>query len=307
MTESTWEGLAMDELAQLAWGVKAGKDLAPGTGHRRDWDDLILYDELQAAIERLNPELSGTGTGTNAATATATGTGTCAGAATAVHEAMRIATDPASREAYPENRQAHEYLTAGIRLTYTDEFGAEQTPTVRLVDFTDVDANSYLAVNACDVPEVRQDLARGGPVETTKDPASTMDRWRRSSSSKSPSTAQNLSASLGSGARYWGTSYRRHRRGLPLGAISSARSHLSSGIHGSPAVIPQVWARECTSSAFPKARSSRIGCILTCGSAPGSWVKSAWPHLRPSVHDWSRSARYACDYCLPMTKTSRAS
>jgi type I restriction enzyme R subunit len=125
MTEFTWEHLALDELAQLAWEIKPGKDLAPGTNHRRDWDDLILHDELQLAIEKLNPELT----------------------STAVHEALRIATDPASREAYPENKQAHEYLTTGIRLTYTDEFGAEQTPTVRLVDFTDPDANSYLAVN----------------------------------------------------------------------------------------------------------------------------------------------------------------
>ncbi len=116
MTESTWEHLALDELVELAWEKKAGKDLAPGTGHRRDWDDLILHDELQAAIEKLNPELT----------------------STAVHEALRIATDPASREAYPENRQAHKYLTDGIRLTYTDEFGAEQTPTVRLIDFTDL-------------------------------------------------------------------------------------------------------------------------------------------------------------------------
>ncbi|WP_329254872.1 type I restriction endonuclease subunit R [Streptomyces sp. NBC_01478] len=125
MTESTWEHLALDELAQLAWESRPGKDLAPGTGHRRDWDDLILHGELQAAVEKLNPELT----------------------AAAVHEALRIATDPASREAYPENKQAHEYLTTGMRLTYTDEFGAEQTPTVRLVDFTDPGANSYLAVN----------------------------------------------------------------------------------------------------------------------------------------------------------------
>ncbi|MFF4443472.1 type I restriction endonuclease subunit R [Streptomyces sp. NPDC001502] len=125
MTESTWEHLAMDELAELAWEVKEGKAIAPGSGHRKDWDDLILHDQLQAAIERLNPELS----------------------ATAVHEALRIATDPASTEAYPENKQAHAHLTAGVRLTYTDEFGAEQTPTVRLVDFNDPDANTYLAVN----------------------------------------------------------------------------------------------------------------------------------------------------------------
>ena len=38
----------------------------------------------------------------------------------------------------------------------------------------------------------------------------------------------------------------------------------------------------------------------------GLVVKSAWPHLRPNAHDWSRSARYACDYWLPMRTTSRA-
>src|SRR6185312_16844629 len=92
-------------------------------------------------------------------------------------------------------------------------------------------------------------LARGGPVETTKDPASMVDRWRRSSSSKSPSTAQNLSASLVSGARCWGTSYRLHRRGLLPGTITIARCHLRIRVHGSPALIPQVWARDCSFSA----------------------------------------------------------
>jgi hypothetical protein len=54
-----------------------------------------------------------------------------------------------------------------------------------------------------------------------------VNRCRRSSSSKSPSTALNQSASLVSGARCWGTSYRRHRRGLLLGTISIARCRLS--------------------------------------------------------------------------------
>ena len=96
-----------------------------------------------------------------------------------------------------------------------------------------------------------------------------VDRWRRSSRSKSPSTAQNLSASLVSGARCWGTSYRRHRRGLLLGTISIARCRLRIRVQRLHALIPQVWARDCSSSAFPKARSSRIGCILTCGVGTG--------------------------------------
>src|ERR1039457_5927106 len=61
--------------------------------------------------------------------------------------------------------------------------------------------------------------SQGGARGDDKRPASMVDRWRRSSRSNSPSTAQNLSASLVSGARCWGTSYRRHRRGLLLGTI----------------------------------------------------------------------------------------
>jgi hypothetical protein len=90
---------------------------------------------------------------------------------------------------------------------------------------------------------MRHNLARGGPMETTQDPASMVGRWRRSSRSKSPSTAQNLSASLVSGARCWGTSYRRHRRGSLRGTISIARCRLSVRVQRSHALIPQVWAR----------------------------------------------------------------
>ena len=125
LTEAVWEHMAMEELAELGWEPKAGKDVAPGSGHRAGWDDLVLYGELRAAVERLNPALT----------------------PTAVREALRIATDPASREAFAENRLAHGYLVSGVRLTYTDEFGAEQTPTVRLVDLREPTANTYHAVN----------------------------------------------------------------------------------------------------------------------------------------------------------------
>ncbi|MDH6578855.1 type I restriction endonuclease subunit R [Kitasatospora sp. MAP5-34] len=125
MNEAAWEALAMDELAELAWEVKEGKNVAPSSGSRATWDDLILYDQLHAAIARLNPALP----------------------PTAVRDALRAATDPKSREALPENRLAHEYLTAGVRITYTDEFGAEHAPTVQLIDLREPDANTYHAVN----------------------------------------------------------------------------------------------------------------------------------------------------------------
>ncbi len=44
---------------------------------------------------------------------------------------------------------------------------------------------------------------------------------------------------------------------------------LSIRVQGSHALIPQAWARDCSSSAFPNARSSRIGCIFTRGAGTG--------------------------------------
>ena len=111
-------------------------------------------------------------------------------------------------------------------------------------------------------------------------------------------------------ARFWcevlGYSYRRHRRGLRPGTISIARCRLIIRVQRSHASTPQVWARDCSSSAFPKARSSIIGCILTCGSAPGSWVKRAWPTEAECARLVALGA-VRVRLCLPMATTRRAS
>jgi len=124
--EADWEQLALDELAELAWEPAAGNTFAPGSGHRKSWDDLILYPDLREAIERLNPDLP----------------------PDAVRDAVAAAATPGSQDTYEENRAAHAYLTAGIRsVTYTDAFGAEHNPTVRLVDLTAPEANTYRVLN----------------------------------------------------------------------------------------------------------------------------------------------------------------
>ncbi|WP_330304187.1 MULTISPECIES: type I restriction endonuclease subunit R [unclassified Streptomyces] len=123
--EVDWEHLALDELVELDWPKAEGNELAPGSGHRASWDDLVLYTDLRDAIERLNPDLP----------------------PDAVRDALATAATPASQDAYEENRTAHGFLTAGIRsVTYTDSFGAEHNPTVRVIDLTDPDANTYRAV-----------------------------------------------------------------------------------------------------------------------------------------------------------------
>ncbi|RCH66316.1 type I restriction endonuclease subunit R [Streptomyces sp. SDr-06] len=123
--EIDWEFLALEELVELDWPKAEGNELAPGSGHRRSWDDLILYSDLREAIERLNPDLP----------------------PEAVREALATAATPTSQDAYEENRTAHGYLTDGVHsVTYTDALGAEHTPTVRIVDLEHADANTYRAV-----------------------------------------------------------------------------------------------------------------------------------------------------------------
>ncbi|MEU7756716.1 type I restriction endonuclease subunit R [Micromonospora sp. NPDC049171] len=126
MNEADWENLATEHLADLGWEPGEGKEFAPGSGQRRDWADLVLMEDLRAAIERLNPDLP----------------------QTAVVDAVRVATNVASREAFAENRAAHERLVDGMRsVAYTDVYGAEHSPTVRLVDLHDPGRNIYRAIN----------------------------------------------------------------------------------------------------------------------------------------------------------------
>lgn len=122
--EVDWELLALEELAELAWLPAKGNELAPSSGYRKSWDDLILYSDLSEAIERLNPELP----------------------PEAVRKAMEEAARARSSDAYEENRTAHGHLIGGIRsVTYIDDFGAEHNPTIRLIDLTDPAANVYRA------------------------------------------------------------------------------------------------------------------------------------------------------------------
>ena len=126
MSEAQWEALAMDTLGELAWGPVEGKRIAPGSGERESWRELIIPNRLRTAIEHINPDLP----------------------APAVDEAMKTVLSPKSRDARGENHQVHQYLTGGIRsVVYTDEHGAEHNPTIRLIDYADPYENDFLAAN----------------------------------------------------------------------------------------------------------------------------------------------------------------
>ena len=106
MSEAEWEQLALDTLGEIGWEPLAGAKIAPGSGERESWDELIIPHRLRDAIARINPKLT----------------------MDAVDDAVKTVLTPKSRDARSENRQIHEYLTKGIRsVVYTDiaRHGAE--------------------------------------------------------------------------------------------------------------------------------------------------------------------------------------
>jgi type I restriction enzyme R subunit len=132
LSEADWEAFAMETLAELAWEPVPGAAIAPGTGERESWSELILPGRLRQAVARINPRLPGA----------------------AVDEVVREVLTPRSQDAFAENHRLHTLLTRGTRgVVYTDAQGAEHNPTVKLVDFQDPDNNNFLVANQVTVTD----------------------------------------------------------------------------------------------------------------------------------------------------------
>ena len=59
-SEAQWENLALDLLAEpLGWQPKTGEQIAPGSGERDSWDELLIRPRLLEALRRLNPMVPG--------------------------------------------------------------------------------------------------------------------------------------------------------------------------------------------------------------------------------------------------------
>ncbi|WP_291412743.1 type I restriction endonuclease subunit R [Actinophytocola sp.] len=125
MSEADWEAHALDELAEWSWQHLDGPAVAPRTGERPGWDELILTKRLRAALGAINPDLP----------------------PSALDAALAELLDRRSQDALHENHRMHGLLTRGVRVSYTDEGGTERHPTVWAVDFNDPYANEFLAVN----------------------------------------------------------------------------------------------------------------------------------------------------------------
>ena len=123
--EGQWEEHTLQTLAEYEWSTLRGPDVAPGSGERDSWHDIVLRGTLDRALRRLNPEVP----------------------VEYLHQAAAEVLTQRSQDAITENRRLHQILTRGYRgITYIDDEGRPINPTIIFIS-GDPNKNSYHAVN----------------------------------------------------------------------------------------------------------------------------------------------------------------
>lgn len=123
-SEADWEALVLDQLGENSWLPVHGDAIAPGTGERESWDELLIRPRLLAALRRLNPGVPDQ----------------------YLQQACAEIIAPSSQDAITENHRIHQMFVDGYRITYLDADGTEHNPTLRIVGTEEID-NDFLAVN----------------------------------------------------------------------------------------------------------------------------------------------------------------
>ena len=121
ITESEWESIVLDNLAELDWQTGSGKDFET---ERSSLASLVLQDRLLGSLRHLNPQVPDQ----------------------YLQQARAEMLSAKSQDAITENHRFHRFLVEGYRgITYIDSDGKEQTPTLRLLGSSPED-NQWLVV-----------------------------------------------------------------------------------------------------------------------------------------------------------------
>ena len=133
LNESTVESATLAWFGELGYAVGHGPHLAPGepAAERDGFGDVVLVGRLRDAIARLNPHLP----------------------AEAQEEALRKVLRPETPSLAGINRRFHHFVRDGVPVEYQRPDGSIAGDSARLVDFTDVAANDWLALNQFTVIE----------------------------------------------------------------------------------------------------------------------------------------------------------
>ena len=134
ITESHIELFAIELLEAQGFSYLYGSTIAPGSDNeeRSSYEDVLLLDRLEKAIQRLNPSIP----------------------ATARADALRQIQRLNSPELIANNETFHRLLTEGVPVTYQHE-GNQRGDLVWLIDFVNPENNEWLVVNQYTVIENR--------------------------------------------------------------------------------------------------------------------------------------------------------
>jgi len=138
ISEDAVEQAMLEWLAALGWSIAHGPDisppdaLTPGT-ERASYREVALAGRLRNAIARLNPDIP----------------------AAALDDALRRVLNPNVPGLVNANHQIHRWLVDGVPVEFQKN-GETRGDRVRLIDFANVAANDWLAVNQFSVQGPKQ-------------------------------------------------------------------------------------------------------------------------------------------------------
>lgn len=135
MNETQLENLCLDWFSENGWEVVHGIDIAPDSSNplRKDYKQLVLEADVQAAFERLNPHLP----------------------ASCFEQVFLKLSKPESLDLVTNNRAFHRMLLEGVPVTYKKQDDWVHDHAF-LVDFNHVQQNRFIAVNQFTILGVKQ-------------------------------------------------------------------------------------------------------------------------------------------------------
>ncbi|MEG1031986.1 MAG: type I restriction endonuclease subunit R, partial [Acinetobacter sp.] len=135
MNETQLENLCLDWFAENGWEVVHGIDIAPDSSNplRKDYKQILIEADLQAAFERLNPHLP----------------------ASCFEQVWLKLSKPESLDLVINNRAFHRMLLEGVPVTYKKQDDWVHDHAF-LVDFNHVHQNRFVAINQFTVLGAKQ-------------------------------------------------------------------------------------------------------------------------------------------------------
>ena len=132
LNEDLIEMAFIDQLTGQGFAFHHGPDISPDSDNpqRKDYESVVLENELLKAIERLNPEVP----------------------SSAINEAHQKVLNLGTEDIMENNECFHTYLTSGVPVEYTKD-GSAKGVNVDLLDIENLENNTYWAVNQLVIKE----------------------------------------------------------------------------------------------------------------------------------------------------------